>query len=113
MPARSVAFGAWRKLRSARGARCHPFASIYEGSGFGTCVVPKLEPERRPLPVRAVEPERAAVGVHDLAAERKPEADALDPAARRVCAEELREDAVLLIRRDPDPVVAYRDADDS
>src|SRR4051794_34555107 len=54
-----------------RGAMSPICVNFTRGSGFGTCVVPKLEPERRPLSVRAVEPEGAAVGVHDLAAERE------------------------------------------
>ena len=72
----------------------------------------QLEPERRALALFAREVDAAAVRLDDLARDREAEADAGDSARLCLAAEELREDARLVLLRDPEALVANRDADD-
>src|SRR5215207_9154497 len=70
----------------------------------------KLDPERRSAAGDAHEVDLATVRLDDGAGERKAEAAAGDAARRRVPAEELGEDLLLLVGRDAEPAVAYAHA---
>ena len=71
----------------------------------------QLEPERRALVLDAREVDPAAVGLDDLARDREAEADAGDAARACLAAEELREDARLVLLGDPEALVLDGDAD--
>src|ERR1044071_6741557 len=65
----------------------------------------ELEPERRALALDAREADPAAVRLDDLARDGQPEADARDAARPCLAAEELREDAGLVLVGDAQAVV--------
>src|SRR5207237_3015421 len=69
----------------------------------------QLEPERRALAERALEPDPPAVRLDDLAAQRQPEPRPADLArVGRVHTEELLEDTRLLVGGDTEPLVLDR-----
>src|SRR5262245_10728489 len=68
----------------------------------------KLGPEQAAVAGR-LDADRAAVRLDDLAAQREAQAGARDPARGRVAAEEPREDAALVLRRDADALVLHGD----
>src|SRR5688572_1573790 len=72
----------------------------------------QLDPEGRTLSRGASECNPASVRLHDRLREREPKPRPGDSARRRVSPEELREDAVVLLLRDADALVAHADAHD-
>src|SRR5713226_1446693 len=70
------------------------------------------EPEGRPLPYLARDPDLATMHLHELLGQREPEARALNlPALVAAHLPELLEDGLLVLWRDPDAGVGDRDFD--
>src|SRR5262249_44463196 len=69
----------------------------------------QLEPERRAFFRDAREADPAAVGLDDLARDREPQPHAGDAAGARLAAEELREDARLVLVGNAQPLVLDED----
>src|SRR5712692_550108 len=65
----------------------------------------QLEPERRAFVLDALEADPTSVRLHDLARHSQSEADTGDPACLGLAAEELGEDARLVLRRDAEALV--------